>query len=333
MSTMWMVRSGRGAAYAEDFVTSGHVAIGWPAMGPIEPTATKVEIERKMVAAYPEAKPATLPVWVGNVYRFLHEVSSGDTVVTFDPEKRLYFIGTVQQGLTWRDHPLSRVRPVIWESNTPRDVLSVTTRNSLGSIVSLFRIGSEAAAELRQKTVPLGSEPLIARSEPEGVESASEFSLLADTLAKADGFIEDRVAKLDWQDLQELVAGILRAMGYRTRVADPGPDRGVDVFASPDGLGLEEPRIFVEVKHMPTTPIGAPQLRSFLGGRKSGDRCLYVATGGFTKDARYEADRSVIPLTLIALPELRQLLVAYYEGLDAATTALVPLKRLYWPAD
>jgi len=333
MSTMWMVRSGQDAAYVEEFVSGGHVAIGWPAIGPIEPTASKVEIERRMAAAYPEAKPATLPVWVGNVYRFLHELSPGDTVVTFDPEKRLYFVGTVQQGLTWRDHPLPRVRPVIWESSTPRDVLSVTTRNTLGSIVSLFKIGSEAAAELRQRSVPLGTKPPVAKPGPQGAEPASEFSLLADTLAKADQFIEDRIAKLDWQELQELIAGVLRAMGYRSKVADAGPDRGVDVFASPDGLGLEEPRIFVEVKHQPTTPIGAQQLRSFLGGRKSGDRCLYVSTGGYTKDARYEADRSVIPLTLLALPELRQLLVDYYESLDAATTALIPLKRLYWPAD
>ena len=28
------------------------------------------------------------------------------------------------------------------------------------------------------------------------------------------------------------------------------------------------------------------QLRSFLGGSSIGDRCLYVSTGGFTKDAR-----------------------------------------------
>ena len=68
-------------------------------------------------------------------------------------------------------------------------------------------------------------------------------------LEKADRLIEDRIAALDWRQMQELVAGILRGMGYKTTVSADGPDRGVDIFASPDGLGLQEPRIFVEVKH------------------------------------------------------------------------------------
>jgi restriction system protein len=119
-------------------------------------------------------------------------------------------------------------------------------------------------------------------------------------------------------------------MGYKTRVSPRGPDRGVDIFASPDGLGLQEPRIFVEVKHRQQT-MGAQELRSFLGGRKEGDRCLYVSTGGFTKDARYEADRSNIPLTLVDLPLLRDLVLDHYERLDETSRRLVPLTRIYWP--
>jgi restriction system protein len=109
-----------------------------------------------------------------------------------------------------------------------------------------------------------------------------------------------------------------------------GPDRGVDVFASPDGLGLQEPRVFVEVKHRPRETIGAPAIRSFLGGRHTGDRCLYVATGKF---ARYEAERSQIPLTLVDLPELASLFLRHYETLDAETRDLVPLVHVYWPLD
>ena len=122
-------------------------------------------------------------------------------------------------------------------------------------------------------------------------------------------------------------------MGYRTHVTPPGADRGTDITASPDGLGLEEPRIFVQVKHQTGTAMGADEIRSFLGGRRSGDKCLYVSTGGFTKDAKYEADRSTVPLTLISMPTLRDLLLQYYENLDAPTRTLVPLQRLYWPVE
>jgi restriction system protein len=57
-----------------------------------------------------------------------------------------------------------------------------------------------------------------------------------------------------------------------------------------------------------------------------------VSTGGFTKDAHYEADRADVALTLVTLPKLRQLVVDFYEKLDAETRAMVPLRRLYWPA-
>lgn len=57
---------------------------------------------------------------------------------------------------------------------------------------------------------------------------------------------------------------------------------------------------------MANTQIGAPEVRAFLGGRRPTDRCLYVSTGGFSREARYEADRANIPLHLVDMPELRE---------------------------
>jgi restriction system protein len=77
--------------------------------------------------------------------------------------------------------------------------------------------------------------------------------------------------------------------------------------------------------------MSSKEIRAFLGGRKPGDKCLYVSTGGFTRDAHYEADRSSVPITLLDLPALRKLLIEHYDTLDGETRALVPLKRFYWP--
>ena len=35
-------------------------------------------------------------------------------------------------------------------------------------------------------------------------------------------------------------------------------------------------------------------IRSFLGGLREGDKALYISTGGFTQDAKYEEARSNI---------------------------------------
>ncbi len=60
---------------------------------------------------------------------------------------------------------------------------------------------------------------------------------------------------------------------------------------------------------------------------------MYVSTGGFTKDAKYEADRSNIPVTLIDLDELATLVVTHYENFDLEGRALISLIRVYWPAE
>lgn len=88
---------------------------------------------------------------------------------------------------------------------------------------------------------------VISEELEEEEEVCDNRDLLEETEARAPEFIKDRVSKLDWSEMQELIAGILRAMGYTTRVSRPGPDRGADIVASPDGLGLEMPRIVVEL--------------------------------------------------------------------------------------
>ena len=61
-----------------------------------------------------------------------------------------------------------------------------------------------------------------------------------------EGFINKKNA----YEFQDLVAALLRGMGYYTPfVAPKGKDGGVDVVAYRDPLGTENPRIQVQVKH------------------------------------------------------------------------------------
>ena len=130
--------------------------------------------------------------------------------------------------------------------------------------------------------------------------------------------------------LNDWLPGILQAMGYKARVSPPGSDRGKDVEASPDGLGLTDPRIVVEVKHRQGST-GAHDVESFVAGLRSGHKGLYVSTGGFTKEAKYEADRANIPMTLIDLEGLVDLIIQHYDDFDSETRHLLPLTKIYWP--
>ena len=90
---------------------------------------------------------------------------------------------------------------------------------------------------------------------------------------------------------------------------------GDNILASPDGLGLSEPRIVVEVKHR-KGQMGADKIRSFTGGLRPGDKGLYVSTGGYSKEAKYEAERFITPLTLVDSDLLVNLIIQYYDKFD-----------------
>lgn len=70
----------------------------------------------------------------------------------------------------------------------------------------------------------------------------------------------------------------------------------------------------------------------FIGGRKPEDKCLYVSTGGYTKEALYEAERSNVALTLIDINLLAETITRYYDHFSVEGKMLFPLKKVYIPA-
>jgi restriction system protein len=326
---MWMVRAGRGAKYAEMFEEGRYVAIGWDALGDLSRVSSKDALLPQYREAYPSEKPGQVWMAVGQILRFKNELKPNDYVTTYNSEYREYLVGRIRSNYKYaaeRAEGQRHHRDVEWLGKVSRDNLSVSTKNTTGAIMTLFQINEPAAREflsrLRGETVP---------EEPEEEKASELEQIREDVVEKGIEFIKDTLLRLDWDEMQDLVAGILRGMGYKTRVSNPGADRGQDILASPDGLGLEQPRIKVEVKHR-TDAVGSQMLRSFLGGLRQDDKGLYVSTGGFSKEARYEADRSTVPVTLIDVDQLVELLIAYYDGLDPETKALVPLRKVYWPA-
>lgn len=303
---MWLVRAGRGGENLDDFVSLGLVCFNDKRLGKLSTSTTKEELLKLYAEHYPEAKEGSRASWASQIARLINEVKIGDDVATWDPDRRRYLLGKVTSAYEWiprEGSEAAHARRVEWTRETPRDALSVTTKNTLGSVLTVFKLNPEAEADLIANAGPLNSTtPTPPTKSPVKEENSEKLlEITEETFGKAESFIEDRIDALSPEDMQELVAGILRAMGYRTTVSEKGPDRGVDVFASKDGLGLEDPRIFVEVKHR-LAAMGSKEIRAFVGGRRKGDKCLYVSTGGFTKDAMYEADRADVAVTLINLP-------------------------------
>ncbi len=328
----WMARN-PGGQYAQELLEKAVVGIGWREVVPkvigANSPADFYEVVRN---TYPELRGQEIINAGRQLFKFFREMKVGDRVLTYDSPRRTYHIGTiagdVQSNPEAPDH-LSNTRKVKWQYQVERDKLSQPARDSLGSTLTIFKPSQEALDEIQKVVESPGPAPQSESVPTADTEAEDPFIKARVDLRE---LIKDKIIKLSWKDMQELVAGILRAMGYKTKISPEGGDRGKDVIASPDGLGLTQPRIFVEVKHR-KGQMGAPDVRKFLGGRNpQNDRCLFVSTGGFTTEAKYEAERSIAHLTLIDSDDLVELLVEYYEKTDAETRTLVPLRRTYWPA-
>lgn len=330
MARMWMVRGESGRWY-DTFRERGIAAIGWSCLAEhARPGVSRQQLMALYREQAPQAKAGAIVAGASQVWRFVNDIQIGDWIITYSPANRLYSIGAVTSPANhhphWATEGLSLARQVAWQTpELPRDSLSVTAKNTLGATLTLFEAPAHVATEI---LTALQGQPSVDASVTEDGEEAADP--LADIELQALERIKDTVSALSWDDMQQLVAGILRAMGYKTQVSPPGADRGKDIVASPDGFGFEHPRIVVEVKHR-NGQMGSQDIRSFLGGRHKDDRGLYVSTGGFSKDAQYEADRAAIPLALWTLDHLVRALIEHYDAADAQTKQLAPLKRLYWP--
>ncbi|MFN8759601.1 MAG: restriction endonuclease, partial [Tagaea sp.] len=300
MSDMWMIRSSGGELF-DTFLEKKVAALGWSDVGDLNALPSREAIAERVKQTWPDWSEGTVLVSSAQLHRFRSGIKLGDRAITYDPSKRVYALGTIASEYVFDgariDPDFPNIRAVEWNLKLiDRDALSSSARNSLGSSLSLFLVPPSVRDEFLAVSES-GPLPMLAKG---AEQELSDKDPIADMPEVAREYIKDRISKLGAYEAQNLVAGLLRAMGYRTQVSAPGADRGTDIVASPDGLGLQPPRIVVQVKHRESTT-GGGDIREFIGGRHPQDRGLFVSKGGFTKDAKYEADRASIPIQLMDL--------------------------------
>ena len=176
----------------------------------------------------------------------------------------------------------------------------------------------------------IAEEPEVAAKK--GEEAEVEISLdQAEEIAR--GGLERQITKLNPYEFQDLVAALLRGMGYYTPfVAPTGKDGGIDVIAYRDPLGTESPRIQVQIKHKGSST-NVQEVRQLMGLlQKEGDLGLFVSTGGFTPDAKSAARGSHVHVELIDLDRFLILWQEFYPKLSDEDKALLPLVPIYFYA-
>lgn len=324
--TIWGIHAGRDGEADTLFREQSLIALGWGKLGDL----SKLEGNRNafktaLTGMYPSSKPMRVAVHAGVLYRFVHEVQEGDVVVYPAKRQREVCIGRIVGGYQYSTSVLPAYphrRPVKWLESFPRTKFSQGALYEMGSAVTLFQVKNYAdeifaALEGTPSPEPPGGDGTIGVVIEEIEETTRDFVLK--TLAQ----------ELKGHPLEQFIAHLLGAMGYRTRIADEGADGGIDIVAHQDELGFEPPIIKVQVKSTEGS-VGDPVVSALYGKVGTQEFGLLVTLGTFTAQAKAFA-REKSNLRLIDGQELVDLVLAHYERFDSKYKGILPLKQVYVP--
>jgi len=154
---MWKIAAEKGGRIFDLFKEERLVAMGLEGVGDISSLSTRKQVAAKVQEAFPKWPQGRVAVWAGMLLRFQHKIALEDYVITYDPGRRKYLIGTIASECRFDPgripgDPL--LRQVKWEKEINRDDLSQAAKNSLGAISTLFR-----AAIFRASPHPLPRRP------------------------------------------------------------------------------------------------------------------------------------------------------------------------------
>lgn len=192
-----------------------------------------------------------------------------------------------------------------------------------------------AYREWRAATRTSEETPAITKAAPP--EAAGEAAVAAERSfvferaeADARSEIEDHVRALGPYEFQELVAALLRGMGYATPfVAPTGPDGGTDILAYPDPLGAKTPHIRVQVKHRTSQKANRDEIAALRGIiRQDREIGLFVSSAGFTSEAMREARQGTVHIELMDLNGLLEQWMVCYDRLSEEDKGNLRLRRV-----
>ena len=324
MPNYWMVRAGEGGYLFDKFEKRGIIAIHFPLVGNVA-DKDKDGIHAEVDKAYPNASNQKKSGVKGMLRRFCLDMTLGDGVITPVRGAREYLLGEVAGECQYqsKEDGYRHFRKVKWhKTRVARDSLSGAVKNSLGGLTTIFKIQDEQWKEISAQLFPSAKKEQL---RPDADETNEVEMLLK---GQTNQLIEEKILALEWEQMEYLVAALLRAMGYRTQMTRKGGDGGFDIYASRDGLFFEEPRIRAEVKHQKNKKMDVNNIHNFLKA-KGKARGLYVSTGGF-KEAALSVARDA-EITTLDLEQLAEQVVEHYDNFDAEGRKLLPMQKLYLP--
>jgi restriction system protein len=290
-------------------------------------------------ASLPGAKPRAVGNFAGQLWSFAVAMKQGDLVVLPRKLTSQIAIGRVTGPYRYQKigDDLRHTRPVEWvRPDVPRTVFEQDLLHSFGAFMTVCNISRNdaerrVAAVLAGKADPGPSVTLEKPKKPGAAPSALEPEEVPDLAQLAhDQIVAHIQARFAGHALATLVDAVLQADGWVTKVSPPGADGGVDILGGRGPLGLDDPRLCVQVKSQ-NSPADVTVYRTLQGTMQTykAEQGLLVCWGGFNKVVLAEARQGHFTVRLWDSRDLVEAIYRTYERLPAEIQAELPLKRVW----
>jgi restriction system protein len=333
------VRAG-GRGEDEEYVLDNNLSvIGFVDVPSLE-AATDYESVFKIVEkALPGRKPRAMGNIAGQLWAFAISMRVGDTVVLPRKLTSQIAIGRVKGAYAYQKvgNDFRHTRPVEWlRTDVARTTFEQDLLSSFGALMTICNV-SRNDAERRVAAVLEGKPdpgPSVAVDKVAKVAPAPN-GVHSDTMPDLSQLAHDQIVahiqtRFSGHALSSLVDAVLRVDGWVTKVSPPGPDGGVDILAGRGSLGLDAPRLCVQVKSQ-NSPADVTIYRTLQGSMQTfkAEQGLLVCWGGFNKVVLSEARQGHFTVRLWDSRDLVEAIYRNYEHLPAEIQAELPLKRVW----
>ncbi len=337
---VFLVRAGADGVDEETVLERNLAIIGFRDFGSLQRVKDYDGMVELVKEARPDLKPRAAGNYAGQLWAFAISMKEGDIVVL--PRKLTSQVALGKVTGPYKHQVIGNeyrhTRPVHWlRPDVPRSIFRQDLLSSFGAFMTVCNITRHDAE--RRVAAVLGGKPDPGPAV--GLEQSVKQAAVAPTEESVEGVgdllrvAEDQIvahiqSRFAGHTLAKLVDAVLQVDGWVTRVSTPGPDGGVDILAGRGSLGLDEPRLCVQVKSQ-TSPADVTVLRTLLGSMQTfaAGQGLLVCWGGYNKTAQQEARQSYFSVRLWESRHLVEAIYRTYDKLPAEIQAELPLKRVW----
>jgi restriction system protein len=335
---VFLVRAGGDGEDEQYAIENGVAILGFKEVPSLADAKNYDAILALVKATYPQAKIRAAGNYAGQLWAFALAIQIGDVVVL--PRKLTNQValgrvtGAYQYGKIGGGY--RHIRTVEWiRPEIPRSLFKQDLLYSIGAFMTVCNIKRNDAegriqAMLNGKPDPgfKGQAETVKTGEVESDDAPGVSHDLA--LAANDQIVAHIQSRFVGHKLSELVEAILQADGWITKLSPPGPDGGVDILGGRGPLGLDTPRLCVQVKSQ-THPADVTVYRTLQGAMQSfkAEQGLLVCWGGFNKVVLNESKQAHFTIRLWDSRDIVEAIYRTYERLPAEIQAELPLKRVW----